>query len=448
MGMKRVKGAPDYLCGEGMEKYSIPKEPLGKGGNFAEPYALESPDPNAPALIMKVLKSPTDEGFEEMAKEAKVYEQIGDHPNIAKCLGVTTVGGQKGLVMERVQGNNSEKVLKDLRTSYDKGEISHEEFWGVVQFITARVLQTVDYMASRGVAHNDIKPDNIMLDAETGEVKLIDFGAAAQIGHEPEQGTNVPIGAGVVAPELMLGEQATPKWDVFGTGALVFGIGEQCDFKYGDDPESLKSEQDRLKNQGKRAADYAKYKDEGPLKPVQPEDASKLDDQGGRTKRPGKYVVDTAYTNSLNRLMDPDPAKRLTASQALQEEFMTEPLLGEDQARAILKKLLAPQGPPRLDELDEVKRAEERLQAYVGADREPLTGKAEEVTRRPGPERLGPTTPHRCLAGEGVECDDGQAYSPQEYDDITLSLGTGRPADIMIRLASQGIEISGSSVRH
>jgi hypothetical protein len=39
---------------------------------------------------------------------------------------------------------------------------------------------------------------------------------------------------------------------------------------------------------------------------------------------------------------------------------------------------------------------------------------------------------------------DGQAFSPQEYSDITLSLGTGKSADIMIRLRGPGIEVTGS----
>jgi hypothetical protein len=44
-------------------------------------------------------------------------------------------------------------------------------------------------------------------------------------------------------------------------------------------------------------------------------------------------------------------------------------------------------------------------------------------------------------AGRG---NGGQPFSPQEYSDITLSLGTGQSADIMIRLQGQGIEITGS----
>jgi hypothetical protein len=40
--------------------------------------------------------------------------------------------------------------------------------------------------------------------------------------------------------------------------------------------------------------------------------------------------------------------------------------------------------------------------------------------------------------------DGGQPFSPQHYSDITLSLGTGQVADIMIRLQGPRIEITGS----
>jgi hypothetical protein len=54
------------------------------------------------------------------------------------------------------------------------------------------------------------------------------------------------------------------------------------------------------------------------------------------------------------------------------------------------------------------------------------------------------------LPEDAVDEDDGdggQPFSPQQYCDITLSLGTGQAADIMIRLHGQGIEITGSQPR-
>ena len=93
-------------------------------------------------------------------------------------------------------------------------------------------------------------------------------------------------------------------------------------------------------------------------------------------------------TNFLNRLMNPDPAKRLTASQALQDDFMTAPLLEEDQARGILKKLLAPQGPPQLEGLDEVPPAGRGCR---GASREPTT-----------PSRVDRPARRRYVAGQHV----------------------------------------------
>ena len=39
-----------------------------------------------------------------------------------------------------------------------------------------QLLQTIHYLHKNGVAHRDLKPDNIMIDNETHDLKLIDFG--------------------------------------------------------------------------------------------------------------------------------------------------------------------------------------------------------------------------------------------------------------------------------
>lgn len=41
-----------------------------------------------------------------------------------------------------------------------------------------QLLESITYIHSKNIAHRDIKPENILLDIETQDVKLIDFGIA------------------------------------------------------------------------------------------------------------------------------------------------------------------------------------------------------------------------------------------------------------------------------
>ncbi|MDE2440046.1 MAG: bifunctional protein-serine/threonine kinase/phosphatase, partial [Betaproteobacteria bacterium] len=73
--------------------------------------------------------------------------------------------------------------------------------------------------------HQDLKPDNIMIDA-TGTVKIIDFGATRVAGLEE---VDTPIGqinllgaALYAAPEYFLGEQGSPCSDLYSLGVIAY----------------------------------------------------------------------------------------------------------------------------------------------------------------------------------------------------------------------------------
>lgn len=87
------------------------------------------------------------------------------------------------------------------------------------------IAQAVQHAHDHGVIHRDLKPDNILLDAD-GRPYITDFGVARQMG---EQGHLTGVGQVLGTPNYMSPEQATgeagsvgPASDVFSLGAVLY----------------------------------------------------------------------------------------------------------------------------------------------------------------------------------------------------------------------------------
>ena len=86
----------------------------------------------------------------------------------------------------------------------------------------ARGLQAFHHME---MLHQDLRPQNIMID-HTGTVKIIDLGAVHVAGlaeNAPETNDNAILGSvQYTAPEIFLGEAATPSADLFSLGVITY----------------------------------------------------------------------------------------------------------------------------------------------------------------------------------------------------------------------------------
>ncbi|MBP5505939.1 MAG: serine/threonine protein kinase [Bacteroidales bacterium] len=87
--------------------------------------------------------------------------------------------------------------------------------------ICAELLSVMAYLHRKGVIHNDLKPDNILIGRSSGSVKLIDFGFADDDTHVAKAlgGTRQ-----YAAPELIKDGRADARSDVYSIGIILRDI--------------------------------------------------------------------------------------------------------------------------------------------------------------------------------------------------------------------------------
>jgi eukaryotic-like serine/threonine-protein kinase len=140
-------------------------------------------------------------------REAETAAQLS-HPNIVPIYSVDEKDGIVYFVMACVDGVNVARKL------HDQGRLPVAD----ARRILCEVGEALAFAHARGVIHRDIKPDNILLDAETGRAMVTDFGIAraVQEGDARLTATGVAIGT----PAFMSPEQAASDREIDGRSDL------------------------------------------------------------------------------------------------------------------------------------------------------------------------------------------------------------------------------------
>jgi tRNA A-37 threonylcarbamoyl transferase component Bud32 len=151
---------------------------------------------------------------ERFTREALAAARLSGEPNTVTIFDVGEHDGRPYIVMEYLGGGSLDDVLQ--RDGAQPAE---------------RVLTWLDEAASAldaahrdGVVHRDVKPANLMLDAE-GHVHVADFGIASSAGMAALTMTGTVLGtAGYFAPEQAQGERAGPSSDRYALGIVAWEL--------------------------------------------------------------------------------------------------------------------------------------------------------------------------------------------------------------------------------
>ncbi|KAM4031859.1 LOW QUALITY PROTEIN: protein kinase C delta type-like [Anomaloglossus baeobatrachus] len=107
------------------------------------------------------------------------------------------------------------------------------------RFYAAELVCGIQYLHSKGVIHRDLKPENILV-AETGHIKITDFGLAIDNIHGDQTATGYAGTKGYVAPEMVARKEynAGVDWYAFGIILKEMVMGEGIDLEILNDESS------------------------------------------------------------------------------------------------------------------------------------------------------------------------------------------------------------------
>lgn len=169
---------------------------------------------------------------ERFIKECESWVGLGLHPNIVACYYVREIGGIPTVFSEWMEGGSLEDRIKD-GSLYEGPE---EEAGKRLLKIAIQAERGLDYAHDRGLIHQDVKPDNILL-TEDYEAKVADFGlsgakSALSVSVENEEEDSgsgemtVLAGSGgytpaYCSPEQIGGRMLGRKTDIYSWAASV-----------------------------------------------------------------------------------------------------------------------------------------------------------------------------------------------------------------------------------
>ncbi|KAI9323235.1 kinase-like domain-containing protein [Dichotomocladium elegans] len=178
-------------------------------GSFGRVHLVQS-RVNARHYAIKVLKKSEVVRLKQVAhsnNEKHILESVA-HPFLVNMWGTFQDDVNLYMVMDYVPGGELFSVLRRAQRFPDH----------VAKFYAAEVLLAIEYMHSKDVIYRDLKPENLLLDAQ-GHIKIIDFGFAKYV---PDITWTLCGTPDYLAPEIIQSKGYGKAADWWSLGVLIF----------------------------------------------------------------------------------------------------------------------------------------------------------------------------------------------------------------------------------
>lgn len=148
-------------------------------------------------------------------QELNIMKQLTNNENIIQYIGHEILLVKSSFIfMEYVSGGS----LKQLLETY--GQLPEE----LIRVYLKQILKALFILHSKHIAHCDLKCSNILIDSNTGLVKLSDFGSAKQNEHSFEENFFAKGLIGTLpwcAPEIICNKSYGTKVDIWSLGCCL-----------------------------------------------------------------------------------------------------------------------------------------------------------------------------------------------------------------------------------
>jgi eukaryotic-like serine/threonine-protein kinase len=154
-----------------------------------------------------------DAYVERFRREARAVAQLA-HPNIVTVIDRGEQDGRQFIVFEYVDGMN----LKELMVQ--DGPVTPRE---AIE-LALQVARGLSFAHENGLVHRDVKPQNVLLDAD-GRAKVTDFGIAHAVDVDGMTITGTVMGtSNYIAPEQARGQAVDEQTDVYSLGCVLYEL--------------------------------------------------------------------------------------------------------------------------------------------------------------------------------------------------------------------------------
>ena len=185
---------------------------LGSGG-MSTVYLARDTTLDRPVAVKVMHREMSEQAdqLERFRQEARAVAKIS-HPNVVAVIDAGEDGGYPYIVFEYVEGETLKARINRV------GALDVQEALAYA----IEVARGLTVAHARRMIHRDIKPQNVLIDAE-GRAKLTDFGISRQLEKDGLTATGRVLGTtDYVAPEQAMGHGADQRSDIYALGVVLF----------------------------------------------------------------------------------------------------------------------------------------------------------------------------------------------------------------------------------